>query len=182
MNHQLYSRSRIVPLGMNLREGILTLNQSNEVCRNGQLRVILVEDNDNVRITLKLLLEHRGYEVLAFSKPTICPLQIQPACRCSENQSCTDVILTDFDMPEMDGIRFIENLRKKNCKCSHVAIMSGFLTREAIKQAEKLGCKIFEKPFEKEILFKWLDNIKRSIKTSRVLCNWFQDTNLSISD
>ena len=151
------------------------MDQGNETCRNGQLRVIILEDNNNVRLTLQLLLEHRGYEVFTFSKPTICPLQIQPTCRCNKNQACTDVILTDFDMPEMDGIRFIENMKKKHCKCQHIAVMSGGLNSDIVERAKNLGCQVFEKPFEKEILLKWLDRIKSSAKTSRELCNWFKE-------
>ena len=151
------------------------MNQSSKVLRNGRLRVILLEDNDNLRLALQLLLEHRGYEVFAFSKPTICPLQIQPTCRCSRNQACTDVIITDLDMPEMDGIHFIENMKKKNCKCQNIAVMSGGLNGEVIKRIKNLGCQVFNKPFEKEDLFRWLDHIKSSVHTSRELCNWFND-------
>lgn len=146
--------------------------------RNGKLRVILLEDNDNLRTVLKMLLTGRGYEVFSFSKPTVCPLQIQPACRCKRHQSCTDVILTDLDMPEMDGIRFIKNLKKKNCKCRHVAVMSGDLNSETLYQAVKLGCSAFEKPFDKETLFSWLDNIERTGQYSRELCDWFKETPL----
>jgi DNA-binding NtrC family response regulator len=123
-----------------------------------------------------MLLTHRGYEVFSFSKPTVCPLQIQPACRCNRGQSCTDVILTDLDMPEMDGIRFIKNIKKKNCKCRHVAVMSGDLNAEAMYQAVKLGCSAFEKPLDKETLFSWLDNIERTGEYSRELCDWFKET------
>ena len=143
------------------------------------LRIIVLEDNDNVRTLVTMLLELRGYEVYAFSKPTICPLQIETECRCNQNQSCTDVILTDLDMPEMDGFRFIEHLKKKNCKCQHVAIMSGGLHTKALLRAKQLGCKVFEKPFKRELLFEWLDGIERLVKPSRELCNWFQKPSAS---
>jgi DNA-binding NtrC family response regulator len=154
------------------------VNQRNQ---NAKLRIILLEDNDNLRTILEMLLTRRGYEVFSFSKPTLCPLQIQPACRCKRDQACTDVILTDLDMPEMDGIRFIENIKKKNCKCRHVAVMSGNLSAEAMYQAVKLGCSAFEKPLNKETLFKWLDNIERKGQYSRELCDWFKESTLSVA-
>jgi DNA-binding NtrC family response regulator len=79
----------------------------------------------------------------------------------------------------MDGIRFIENIKKKNCKCRHVAVMSGNLSAEAMYQAAKLGCTIFEKPFDEKTLFRWLENIQRSGQYSSELCDWFQETQLS---
>ena len=142
--------------------------------RNGKLRIILLEDNDTVRKVLSESLTYRGYEVFAYPKPTICPLQILPECRCTNNQSCTDVILTDLDMPGMDGLQFVENLKRKNCKCGHVGIMSGWLTSGDIQRAEELDCKIFQKPFKIEIFIEWLNGIQRVIKPSRELCNWFQ--------
>ena len=50
--------------------------------RNGKLRIILLDDNDAIREVLTELLTHKGYEVYAFSKPTICPLMRLPECRC----------------------------------------------------------------------------------------------------
>jgi DNA-binding NtrC family response regulator len=152
------------------------VNQGN---RTTKLRIILLEDNDNLGTVLEMLLTRRGYEVFSFSKPTVCPLQIQPSCQCKRGQACTDVILTDLDMPEMDGFRFIENIKKKNCKCRHVAVMSGNLSAVAMYQAANLGCTMFEKPFDEEALFRWLDNIEQTGQYSRELCNWFKETSLS---
>ncbi len=79
----------------------------------------------------------------------------------------------------MDGIRFIENLKKKNCKCRHVAVMSGNLNAEAMYQAVNLGCSAFEKPLDKKALFSWLDSIERTGQHSSELCDWFKETQLS---
>jgi CheY-like chemotaxis protein len=149
--------------------------------RTKHLRVVLLDDNKALRTVLSALFAQRGYEVLAFSDPTICPLQMLPACRCKENETCADVILTDLDMPKMNGLRFIENQKIKNCKCRHIAVMSGYLTNEDISRAEKLGCKVFEKPFDRKELFQWLDEIEKALQSERQLCNWlisdFQESN-----
>ncbi len=142
--------------------------------RNGKLRIVLLEDNDIVREVLHASLTHRGYEVYVFSDPTICPLQALPACRCTENQSCTDVILTDLDMPGMDGFQFIENLKSKNCKCRHVAIMSAWISPLDMHRARQLDCKIYEKPFRMELFIKWLGDVQQVLAPSRELCNWFR--------
>jgi len=142
--------------------------------RNKKLRIVLLDDDDSIREVLSALLTHKGYEVFAFSKPTICPLLRLPECRCNRNQSCADAILTDLDMPEMDGIQFIKNLKKKNCKCRHVAIMSGCLSSGDEHKARQLGCQIFRKPFDSNKFFEWLEDIQKTVTPSRILCNWFQ--------
>lgn len=143
--------------------------------RDGRLRIILLEDDASLRGVMTELLTLRGHEVHAFSDPTICPLQAWPACRCAPNQSCADVILTDLAMPGMDGLQFVENLKRKNCKCRYVAVMSGVL-READKaKAEQLGCSIFSKPFNPRVFFEWLEGIRRIVDPARKLCNWFRE-------
>ena len=144
--------------------------------RGGKLRIIILEDDYAIREVMTELLRQKGYEVFAFSKPTICPLMSVPECRCNRNQSCTDVIITDVDMPDMNGIQFIENLKQKNCKCRHVAIMSGWLNPNEELKDRQLGCRIFKKPFDSVQFLEWLDSIQRSITPSRELCNWFQST------
>ena len=97
---------------------------------DSKLRIILLDDNDGVRNFLSEVLTDRGYEVFSFSNPAICPLQVLPECRFGPNQTCTDIIVSDLDMPDMTGLEFIENQKKKNCKCQHVVLMSGSWTEQ----------------------------------------------------
>jgi len=118
----------------------------------------------------------RGYEVYAFSNPAICPLQTVPECRCSGKQACTDIIISDLDMPNMTGLDFIEKQKKKNCKCQHVVLMSGSWTEQDLSRAHELGCKTFAKPFAFQEFYDWLDEVEKSLEPARELTNWFQDT------
>ena len=141
----------------------------------GKLRIILLDDNEAVRSVLSEILVDRGYEVFTFSNPAICPLMMMPECGCGPNQTCTDIIVSDLDMPNMTGLRFIENQKKKNCKCQHVVLMSGSWTDQDLLRAHELGCKTFAKPFPFEEFYGWLDEVERSIESTRELCSWFQD-------
>ena len=138
-------------------------------------RVLVLEDNVSILKLLTELLEDRGYEVLGFSNPAICPLQMTPECRCGENQRCTDIIISDLHMPAVTGLTFIENQRKKNCKCNHVALVSAFWTDEDLALAHDLKCKTFTKPFFFQDMDEWLDEVETTIDPGRELCNWFQD-------
>ena len=133
-----------------------------------------LEDNDAIRSLLSLVLEERGHEIHSFNSPPICPLQIKPDCRCQGDQSCADVIITDLNMPVVTGLEFIENQKRKNCKCRHIALMSGNLTAEVIRQAEKMGCKVFSKPFNLSDIMEWLEEVEASISPNRQIENWFK--------
>ena len=138
-------------------------------------RILLLEDNSSILRLLTELFQDRGYEVLGFSNPAICPLQMTPECRCGDNQRCTDIIVSDLQMPAMTGLTFIENQRKKNCKCQHVALISAHWTEEDLALAQHLKCKTFTKPFFFQELDEWLDQVESSIEQTRELRNWFQE-------
>ncbi len=140
-----------------------------------KFRVILIDDNEEIRSVLSKILAARRYEVFAFSNPAICPLQIVPECRCNANQTCTDIIVSDIDMPNMTGLDFIENQKKKNCKCEHIVLMSCNWAEQDLLRAQELGCKTFPKPFPFQEFYEWLDEVERSIESTRELCSWFQD-------
>ena len=69
----------------------------------------------------------------------------------------------------MTGLRFIQNQRKKNCKCKHVAMISADWTDEDLALARQLGCKIFTKPLFFDELDKWLDSGEYGIDPKREL-------------
>jgi DNA-binding response OmpR family regulator len=140
-----------------------------------KIRIILLEDTDSIRNSLKKMLTVLGYEVFSFPNPMMCPLQTKPDYRCGDNQTCADIIVSDLDMPNMTGLNFIENQRKRNCKCRYVALMSGFWTEENLSRAHKLGCKVFTKPFPVQALFEWIDEAKRHIEPARELRRWFEE-------
>jgi CheY-like chemotaxis protein len=141
-----------------------------------KLRIVLLDDNDVLRSILSEVLAGRGHEVLAFSNPAICPMQLTPECRCKANQTCTDIILSDLEMPKMTGLGFIENQKKKNCKCQHVVLMSGNWTEHDLQRAHELGCKTLAKPFSLDEFLEWLDEVKRGIESTRELCTWFNES------
>ena len=102
---------------------------------NKKIRVLLLEDNEGVSGLLTTVLESRGYEVVKFDTPAICPLQKNPDCTCGDESRCADIVLSDLGMPFVTGIEFIKNLREKNCKAPYVAMMSGNWQDDEIDKA-----------------------------------------------
>lgn len=144
-----------------------------------KLRIILLDDEAVVRDMLSEFLTEHGYEVISFSDPAICPLQMTPECRCGPNQRCTDVIVSDLDMPSMTGLGFIENQKRKRCKCRHVVLMSGNWNERDLSRAHELGCKTFSKPFPLDEFLEWLVEVEKGTESTRELCSWFEDPDSS---
>ena len=136
-----------------------------------ELRIIVIEDDDAIRQSLTLLLRKNGYEVISASDPTICPIYSTLDESCPHEDACGDFLLTDNQMPNMTGLEFIETQSQRECKgiVGNKAVMSGSWSSEEREKAEKLGCKIFTKPFRIEEIIEWLDERKILISPDRKL-------------
>jgi CheY-like chemotaxis protein len=137
-------------------------------------RAVIVDDDPLVRRFLRTILDRRGYEVLTFADPVDCPLHLVPRCPCPAGTRCTDVILSDVQMREIDGINFVETLTHKGCRQPHFALMSATWSTANITRAGRLRCPLFAKPFETASVFRWLEEVEQSISTDRTLLEWHQ--------
>jgi CheY-like chemotaxis protein len=135
-------------------------------------RALIFDDEKEIRNILWILFDDRGYHVLTFPHPGICPLSGEATCPCSSEEMCSDVILSDLNMPVKKGIDFLEEQIKKGCKCKHFALMSGDFSDEDVSRAKSFGVNIFKKPFNLEEITKWLDQIERDINPKRRLSDW----------
>jgi len=136
-------------------------------------RVLVFEDNAIVRSTLKQVLDQLGFDVLAFPEPGFCPLYDLEKCMCPPEHACSDIIISDIDMPGVSGIEFVADQIRKGCKVKHIALMSGGWSVGYLRQANSLGCKTFSKPFNLEDLKKWLEECDKRIEPVAKLHNWF---------
>ena len=135
-------------------------------------RILVFDDHEEILNLLKVVFDSRGYEVLTYPHPGACPIFDHDSCSCPDGQSCTDIILTDINMPVMKGIDFIEKQMKKGCQCRHLALMSGDYTSDEMERANELGLKFFLKPFEISDIFEWLDQIEQKIHPHRRLTEY----------
>lgn len=136
-------------------------------------RVLIFDDDEAIRQMLWTLFDKRGYEVFTFPHPATCPLSGKKNCPCPDDQSCSDIIISDVEMPFKNGLAFIEEQLDKGCKCKHIALMSGAFTDEDLAKAKSLGLTIFVKPFRFKELLDWVSQIERQIDSKRVLTDWF---------
>ena len=129
-----------------------------------KIRAIVLEDDELIRLTIESVLKNRGYEVHSYSEPVFCPVYLDYKCICNLELPCTDIIITDLSMPHMNGLDFIEHQIQNGCKVDNIAVMSGYWTDQTLEKAIKIGCQIFEKPFDLNDLHHWLDGIEKRIK------------------
>lgn len=128
---------------------------------NRKNRQIVVLDDDPILSNLLVTaLKRRGYSVLAFPHPKAYPVFSESACPCAFPDLCPDILFTDYSMPHVNGLDFLENLKTKQCRCRHFALMSGYAIPERdMKRIADSGVKFFIKPFTLDQIFTWLNEI-----------------------
>jgi CheY-like chemotaxis protein len=132
-------------------------------------RILIFEDNDTIRSTLENLLVNQGYEVHCFPNPGMCPQYMFSNHNCLLDDSCSDIIISDVNMPVETGIEFITNRLNLGCKVKFRALMSADWTETDLRNAKRFGCKVFHKPFELGELLNWLKDCQNQLDDDRIL-------------
>ena len=73
--------------------------------RDKKFKVLIVEDSKNLRATLRMLLESKGYNIVEAGDG-------QEALKKLADGEF-DLIISDFDMPKIDGIEFLAELKNR---------------------------------------------------------------------
>ena len=105
-------------------------------------RILVVDDEEPIRKTLRMALEYEGYEVAEASsgQEGLALIEREPP----------DLVFLDIKMPGMDGLEVLEKLAEKP-PSPPVIMVSGHGTIQTAVQATKLGAFDFiEKPLETE--------------------------------
>jgi two-component system, chemotaxis family, chemotaxis protein CheY len=106
--------------------------------------VLIVEDDAATRRLYKFLLTNSGYVVLEAEDGVAALEQLarQPA----------DLVITDMNMPRMDGMDLIRAIRR-DYSDTYVILITAFGTPETQKQAMRIGANDYlAKPFDFEEL------------------------------
>jgi FixJ family two-component response regulator len=122
-------------------------------------RVIILDDEMFILNMLRDFFLMQGYEVLAYSDPTsICPIHGNGGDRCSLQHRCSDILITDFRMPGVNGVELLERQKRKGCKLDirNKAVMSGDIDDRNRMRVRQLGCSFFLKPFNLHTIIEWL--------------------------
>jgi two-component system nitrogen regulation response regulator NtrX len=105
-------------------------------------RVLIIDDEDAVRSSLKMIFEYEGYETLVAANG---PLGLRLA-----EQEAPDLVFLDIKMPQMDGLEVLKKIKERDGS-PPVVILSGHGTVKTAVEAVKLGAFDFiEKPPESD--------------------------------
>lgn len=134
------------------------------------IKVILLEDDDDFRELVNAMLLSRGYDVVTASEPMHCSVYKELGAVCSAAAACADIILTDYFMPNMTGIEYLERIGACGCKVAagNKAVMSAALPEHETARLRALGCRFFQKPFSAAELNHWLDECEERITVIRL--------------
>ena len=121
---------------------------------NDNPRLLVVDDDADMRLTLKLSLELAGYtvDVAANGREALEVQRMRPA----------GVLITDIFMPDADGFEAIDSFRREFPGTRIVVVSGGaqFTKRDYLPDAELIGADAtLQKPFDVDVLLKTLQSL-----------------------
>lgn len=126
------------------------------------MKILIVDDEEIQRVSLQDDLNDAGYKTLAVESPIV-------ALELAAKEEI-DVVITDLKMPAMDGISFMQELKKIQPGAS-IIMMTAYATVETAVEAMKIGAYDYlTKPFNTEELLLLLQRIDdfRSVMAENV--------------
>jgi CheY-like chemotaxis protein len=112
-------------------------------------RIMVVDDDLSLRVSMKLLLKHRGYEVsLARDADEVLELATRHKF---------ELILMDICMPGRSGVDVFEELRRRGVD-TKVIFISAYALEDDVERALEAGAlRVLRKPVDVDHLFHLID-------------------------
>ena len=118
-------------------------------------RVLVVDDNADMRLSAKLLLESEGY-VVELAKNGEEAMRVQRA-------RPSQILITDLFMPDVDGLETVQSFRAAYPDMPIIVISGGGSTPHAkadhLSVARELGVRTLRKPFDPKVLIEALRSV-----------------------
>lgn len=123
--------------------------------------VLLLDDARSIRSVFAELIKRAGFEARTASSA-------EEALQQMSDQGTPDLIVTDINMPGMDGMEFCKQIRTV-CRNTPIIVMSAHSDKGLVSQAKELGVHSWIlKPAEPEY---FLNKIGHALKYSQALSN-----------
>ena len=133
---------------------VFVCDEPGEWVRRPMATILLIDDEDQLRMLFQMALEGAGYRVLTAESG-------QHSLRLLQHQE-VDLILVDIFMPDMDGLELIPLLRKTRPASKIIAISGGSWEWDYLDTAKSLGAHdTLKKPFNLQEL---LDAVSIQLK------------------
>ena len=124
-------------------------------------RVLVVDDEKNIRRTLRMVLESPGYAVLEAASG-------EEALKVLDEED-VDLVILDIRLPQMSGIEVLEQIRKRpGFERLPAIVISGHASLGEAVHSVKVGANDFlEKPLDRDRVLVSVENALRSHKLER---------------
>jgi CheY-like chemotaxis protein len=111
--------------------------------------ILVVDDEQNMVLTVQFILESAGYDVVTARSGEEALVLARRGTASGER---LDLILTDIQMQGLTGLELIDALRVAGI-ATPVLVMTGYGNREAALEVKRRGCaELLEKPFDEDDL------------------------------
>ncbi len=117
-------------------------------------RILLVDDSPFFRNMLTPLLSMAGYDVTTLEKP-------EDALKMCDDGVEFDIIISDIEMPDMDGFEFAEHIKDEDSKWHDTPLvaLSSHATPKDIERGLKVGFNNYVAKFDRDTLLNTLSNM-----------------------
>lgn len=121
------------------------------------MKIAIVEDDINMRKSLELFFSDiKDFSIVSFKNP-------KDALKGLDDTF--DLIITDINMPQMDGLEFLRHLNGKY----EAIVITGNATLNKAVESLRLGVKdFFQKPFEPELLLEAILRTKKILEFKKI--------------
>jgi two-component system chemotaxis sensor kinase CheA len=140
--------SEVVDVGyyLNCAFGRLVKRRKADAANSQARRLLVVDDSPFFRNMLKPLLTAAGYDVTLVPSPS-------EALKLRESGTLFDIIISDLDMPEMDGFSFAESVKAQGpWSQTPIIALSGHADEKSRKKGKKSGFVNHVAKFDQESL------------------------------
>mgnify|MGYP001823007103 CR=1 FL=1 len=106
------------------------------------MKILLVDDDEWIRDSLRLYFEAEGCNLLTFETAE----EGMEAVK----QQAYDIVISDYKLPGMDGLEFLRRVKEKQPNAFEI-LVTAYANCEIEKEANEIGVKdIIPKPFTSE--------------------------------
>jgi two-component system catabolic regulation response regulator CreB/two-component system response regulator ChvI len=119
-----------------------------------KLKVLVVDDEYDINLTLKILLNMNGFEVDNYSDPVEALQNFKP--------NVYSLLILDLKMPKMGGFQLYEEIRRSDSKVKVCFLTAGEIYSDIFKQKDFNPTCFIRKPIENDELIKRLNHIIES--------------------
>lgn len=132
------------------------LDSGRDGYEGGNMRLLVVDDDETLRLTVRLALESRGYEVHEASDGL-------EAVQLLERNPTYQVVILDVNMPRMNGLEALQRIKEMNPQIFCLILTAHSDVKDAVVAIKCGAYDYIEKPVDAEQILAVIDSAQEAI-------------------